>query len=212
MSNEDTQVRYNLEGLSPKQAQVVTDALELVMRIGMGQLEYLMEFIRFGGMLGPNGTPLDLDLLDKGDKIMEQLKPLLTGFPMNASKGIGNAKLPPATPIAYEIFKVVRHTLAWDRNPEGGMGVHFDDPYFLKYSSEPKVAMTKQGPQTAPPDQLPVGCFLGRPGPEHDGKWAVIQADPRGGWMVVAEAESAATAVAKAKAKLTSTASIAATF
>lgn len=31
--------------------------------------------------------------------------------------------------IAHDIHDVIRHQLAWDRNPEGGFTVDFDKPY-----------------------------------------------------------------------------------
>jgi hypothetical protein len=192
--------RYNLVGLSEKQAEVLSDAAEFLCRVGMGQLDAVMNMARFGGITGKAGEPIGFDQLDEGDRLVNQLQLVLTGYPSNASKGIGNEHTPAAAKIAFELHKALRHRLAWDRNPQGGHGVHFDDPYsLLRYSSEPEAWLTQDKPAIPLHDELPEGCFLGRQG----STWRVVVAEDREvPWLVVGEAHDPATAVAKAKAYL----------
>jgi len=43
--------------------------------------------------------------------------------------------------IAWDLQQVIRHRLAWDRNPKGGIQVSFDDP--LKSSREPLASIKR---------------------------------------------------------------------
>jgi hypothetical protein len=200
MTQLDPNTRYTLTGLTFKQSRVIADALELVMRLGLGQLEYLMDFVRFGGVTSKTGEPLPYATLDEGDALVRQLKRRLTDYDDGASKGISNVHTPADAKVAFELYKAIRHRLAWDQTPIEGRdfrGVHHSDPYLLRYTDEPKVSLVQEGPKASPLDQLPAGCFLG----ERDGRWTVAQpAD--GAWNVVGEGVDAASAVAKARATL----------
>ena len=44
--------------------------------------------------------------------------------------------------VAWDLQQVIRYRLAWDRNPEGGIQVIFDEP--LKSSQEPLACIKKQ--------------------------------------------------------------------
>ncbi|VTU42587.1 MULTISPECIES: hypothetical protein [unclassified Variovorax] len=197
MTQLDANLRYSLIGLSQKQSHVLADALELVGRLGMGQLEYLMEFVRYGGITSQKGEPLANGALLEGDKLVEQLKAVLTGYTLGGSKSIGSESTPTDAKIAFELYKAIRHRLSWVHTPEGGHGVHFTDPYLLKHTAEPKVALVPEGPAASSLDQLPPGCFVG----ERDGRWTVVQPTDST-WAVIAEARDAATAVANARIKL----------
>ena len=189
---------YALQGLSQKQAFVIAEALELVARLGTGQLHYLMEFVRFGGVTTREGQPIDIETLRAGDELVSRLKGLLTGFPDSASKGIGGETVPRDAQIAWEMRKAIRHCLAWDLNPGvRPLGVDYDDPYLLKYSKEPKVELTRQGPRASALNGLPEGCFLGL----RNGRWTVAQPG-QGAWLVLAAASTPQTAIVRAKAKL----------
>lgn len=147
MNNPDSPItRYHLVGLSESQTQVLKESLEFYTRIHLGQLEAMEELFRFRGPIENRG---DYDLSEHLDNCeqalahLQEAKRLLTGLHPHQSKGLGQSSHLEAN-IAFDLMKVVRHRLAWERSPEGGMQVCFDDPYLLNYSGEPKVAMLAQ--------------------------------------------------------------------
>src|SRR4051794_26921334 len=64
-------------------------------------------------------------------ELIHSIKLRLTGFEPNTDWGIANPNTPDRAKIAHDIQKVVRHRLAWDRNPEGDITVDFDPPDLL---------------------------------------------------------------------------------
>lgn len=64
-------------------------------------------------------------------KLKEELKELetiVTGLDKGAYHGIHSRTITDNARIAYDIEQVIRHRLAWDRQPEGGFQVDFDEP------------------------------------------------------------------------------------
>jgi len=195
---ENTGVRYSLDGLSPSQAGFISEALELATRLGLGQIDYLLEYIKYGGVTDEEGKLLPFEKIAEAGHLVSQLRRVLTGFDPGRSKGIGSPAVPAKAAAAYEIGKVIRHRLAWDRNPRGGIGVDYDDPYLLKYTDEPRVALNRADASgQAPHEQLPPGCYLG----PAKGGWSVIRHDGEE-WVQVSVAPHAAAAVAQAREKL----------
>ncbi len=112
--------------LNERQAEVVAAALDLYARIGIGQFEEIVSIYE-GAQMGL-GKTTDAGKLHAAKRFVEDAKHELTGFPANASHGIMSDKVNDTFRVAYDIGKVLRHRLAWDRSPEGGYGVHFDKP------------------------------------------------------------------------------------
>jgi hypothetical protein len=61
-------------------------------------------------------------------EILNSVKTELTGFHPNASYGVGNKEVPDRFMQAIDMYQVIRHKLAWDNNPEGGVTVDFHEP------------------------------------------------------------------------------------
>jgi hypothetical protein len=108
--------------LSVQDANAIVAALDTVSRIGIGQWTVLADAFRWGTLLSSNA--LDLDELDKS---LTVLKYQALGF-SGGSWGIFSPNVHSSAADLYRMKKALHHRLAWDRNPEGGMGVHFDDP------------------------------------------------------------------------------------
>jgi len=135
--------RYQLT-LTEIQLQVVQNALDMYFRVGMGQLREVTEHL------------IDHDLemgewckrRDLVDAIMAAAKlaarPELTG---NASHSISSDKIDDSNRIACEVHNVIRHHLAWERKPEGGFGVSWDQP--MQYSQEPMAVISQVGAESA---------------------------------------------------------------
>lgn len=136
---------YALRGLSEKQAQVLADSLELLSRLSLGQLEYIADLARFGVITHSDGTIATPELVRYAEENLLSAKFLLTGFAPSASKSVGGETVQTGN-IAWEMRKVIRHQLAWDRSPGGGHGVDFGDPHLLHYSAEPHVRLELEQP------------------------------------------------------------------
>lgn len=110
-----TERKYNLT-LTEEQAGVLTDALDLFVRIGIGQFEVVVE------------------VYDPCGETRHNIKALLlaakehAGLPRNGGPGIHNSKVPDRFRAAFDLKQVVRNRVAWDKNPKGGIQVQFDEP------------------------------------------------------------------------------------
>lgn len=189
---------YALTGLSAKQMQTVCEALDLYQRIMMGQFEELTSMARMGDI--PHQTEDDLSAripaIEQAEKHLQEAKALITGHPPNSSFGIFHDKVRVSAKIARELQAVIRHRLAWDRQPEGGIGVAFDDPYLLRATTEPKVAAERiVSSEEARVAELPEGCMLTRQGTD----WLVLRLLPDRTMRVIAQAPDLQTSLQMAK-------------
>jgi hypothetical protein len=117
--------------LNERQAQVVAAALDLYARIGIGQFEEVLQ------VYDP-GAKLDIKTrgrIGSGLRIAKEE----AGNPANGSHSIVNPVVEDQFRVAYDVRQVIRHKLALDRKPEGGMGVDFDTPH--QTGKEPLAAI-----------------------------------------------------------------------
>ena len=120
-----TEERYELS-ISEKQARVMVDALDLFSRIGIGQLREVLRHPQYERVI-----LRDNESYKYCERLLDQIKKLLTGFGPSASYGIACPEVHDDSNIAYDLLQVIRHRLAWDRNPKGGIEVYFDRPIQL---------------------------------------------------------------------------------
>lgn len=128
--------KYNLT-LNQRQAEIVAAALDLYARIGIGQFEEILTIYDAG--MGFQ-TPPNKAIAAK--RSLEDAKFEMTGFHPNASHGIPSPAVNDTFKVAFDICKVVKHRLAWDHNPNGGMGVNYDTPDALSKESLPEIKQT----------------------------------------------------------------------
>jgi hypothetical protein len=105
--------------VTESQLQAIRNACELLARVHMGQLFAVAEALA------------RYNLADRYCELregLEALQPLVHGLPANSYPGIHSPKLADEAGQAWDIHRVCRHILAWDRNPEGAWTVDFDDP------------------------------------------------------------------------------------
>lgn len=102
------------------QAHVLIRALDVFSRIGLGQFEEVLDVY---------DRPCRLDL-EQREEIRAGLKAakLAAGHPSNGSYGIHNESVRGEFRDAFDLQQVIRHRIAWDNNPKGGIQVHFDEP------------------------------------------------------------------------------------
>lgn len=121
---------YSL-GLTTVQAQLTSAALDMYTRIGLGQLENILEHPAIFAKLSAENRA-------DAEWLVHRLKYLLFGFEPNASHGITNLAVDDKARQAYDIRCVIRHRLAWDKagNPPNRdfqtmFGVDYDPPTHL---------------------------------------------------------------------------------
>jgi hypothetical protein len=164
-----TQETYHLT-VTKRQAQVIQSACELVMRLGLGQLDHVMDHILHLPKLRTPPSPRSEAATEEWYSSTKNVRDLLdavtfaaSGFAHGASYGIGNSALPPETTIAADIRDVIRHRLAYDGLQPGekpGWTVNFHTP--MGWGSEPLVSIRKAKTRTAnakdnkdPPTKMP---------------------------------------------------------
>mgnify|MGYP001565132730 CR=1 FL=1 len=109
--------RYVLE-ISERQAQLISDAVELNARLGMGQFEELTCFFWSKG-----GS------LEKARPHIDSLRLIKNGS-LNSSPGICSKSVDDDYRVLYDLHQVIRHRLAWDRDPKATVckDVRYDTP------------------------------------------------------------------------------------
>lgn len=102
------------------QARILAEALDLYMRIGIGQLTEVVRVYNYEWK-----TPIPT--VDRLVDVMNEAKRVI-GFGPGGSYGIQSREVHDVFRQAYDIRQVIRHRLAWDHTPTGGFGVDFDTP------------------------------------------------------------------------------------
>jgi hypothetical protein len=127
---------YHL-AMTDRQAQVLVNALDLYSRIGMGQLTEVAHILRMNVIGNPGGT---VEALDAVERLTREAASCWMGG-SGGYYGITSEKISDVFRVAWDLQQVIRYRLAWDRKPEGGIQVHFDDP--IKTSSEELAVIKK---------------------------------------------------------------------
>ncbi len=127
--------KYSLT-LSEHQADIVIRALDLYTRIGIGQFEEVEHVYSRTNLAADWKTA---ERIRAGLNIAKEA----AGHHPNGSYSIHNDKVDDNFRAAYDIQQVIRHRLAWDRQPEGSprYHVHFDAPQQI--SKEPLPTIEK---------------------------------------------------------------------
>ena len=137
--------------VTERQARIISNACELMARIGIGQWPEFLNYLP--GAMRLNWNDMREELLP----IMERhLKPVVGINGWNSSLGVGSEKSAPDTDEAFDLNDVIRHRLAWDRAADNGitdgttrnwdvmMAVDYDEP--MHWGKEPlaTIAEVKQ--------------------------------------------------------------------
>ena len=122
--------------ISIGQAEAITAALDVYVRLCIGQLSEVSQMVRFGIIpmatthWSHTGTKERIvapeEVCDRVDALMMQVKEVL-GYPSNGNNGIGHPDIHESGRRAYEIEKVLKKALAENRNPNPAFkGVDYD--------------------------------------------------------------------------------------
>lgn len=136
-------VTYRLT-LNAAQAHVVQRALELLARLGMGQLGEIFEPVRWGTLRRPDGSEVSAQDIHDAEAALQRFKGLVVGMPSTGYRSIGSSTVPELATCAWQASVRLRHRLAWDGEPAGAMGTLFDEPLHQQVSVLWRVS--SQGP------------------------------------------------------------------
>lgn len=112
--------------LPKKQAQRLSAALELTARLGLWQLEALSREARWALS---DDVSSHLVVVEASENELAQCKRELSGYSAHANAGVYNPRVPELFRQAFTAHQLLRHRLAWDASPEGGLGVDFGEPH-----------------------------------------------------------------------------------
>lgn len=134
LSSPKRGVRVVLD-MSDEQAVVLAAALDLFLRVGIGQLENVDEvWTSYYPASCADQVAHDLAV-----RYLMAYKAGMTGYPPNASHSICSPVVHEVFKVATDIHDVVRNARAWHRQPEGGVGVDFYSPFHHAQTPLPAV-------------------------------------------------------------------------
>lgn len=122
--------KYVLE-LSPEQARVVIDALDVYSRLGAGQMEEALVFWRFR---------TKTENIEPARQIILGVKMLITGLGNGANLGIHSKELPIEYKRAYDVQQVLRHAIAHEEKFER-VGTWHSAPRSVSGEILPKISV-----------------------------------------------------------------------
>ena len=100
-------MEYNLK-INEAQAQVLTDALEIYARLGMGQIYEILEHPDLR-------KQRDAFVIDYCRALCENLRGAIFKLPIGNYYSISNREISDTNRVAYDLVQVIRHRLVWDR-------------------------------------------------------------------------------------------------
>ena len=119
--------KYSVE-LTGEQIHILCQALESFTRLGIGQLETVLQDLGFHSfdqfqevMTTING---DLEYL----AAVQTIKKKIFDQPMNGSYSIHNERVGDNFKCSYDMWQVLRNRVAWDKNPSGGITSDYNEP------------------------------------------------------------------------------------
>lgn len=112
---------YTITNLSRDHLAVLMAALELFERVGMGQFREVLDTARPKYRLADQSETIERLMSVVRDLLMPELQ-------RSAYFSIHSKSISDNFRVAYDLLQVIRHRVAWDREPEGGIAVSFDAP------------------------------------------------------------------------------------
>lgn len=126
--------------VNQEQAHVITLALDLYTRLGLGQLTELERMVRYGVIpafsMGDDSLKVDSDQMSEIRDSCVKIKETL-GYHRDGSYGLGHHNVHPRVLKAYEVMKVLEKTCAELKDPNPDFrGVNYDG-LTVRYTSDP---------------------------------------------------------------------------
>ena len=123
------------------QAYAVKAALDLYMRMGLGQFDELAHLVRCNEFKHTT-QELTADQMDEFSALTQKLRDFM-GHEYGASFGVGNKRVSITAHRCYETYKALAQTLAMARDPSptGLKGVDYDG-LTVRYTQDPAPTAT----------------------------------------------------------------------
>lgn len=130
---------YTLKNLEVGHLDVIRRALDFYGRVGLGQFREVLRV--------PNPRTFDVTAHQQAEVLLDVVRRLTMSdlTEGNSYHGIRSEKISDDFRVAYDVQQVIRHRLAWDRNPKGDFMVDFDEPYRTS-ESVPLVRISEEKP------------------------------------------------------------------
>lgn len=141
---------YTLEGLTETHLRSIMKALDFTSRIGMGQYRELFDLVDPSFKVrGPER--------DEAEKLLLRARSLMMPRLESSSSywSIRSPEVPEHHRVGFDIQQVIRHRLAWDRNPKGDFMVDFDTPWQTAESVGLVKIRVEKPIEEEPSQQLP---------------------------------------------------------
>jgi len=129
---------YNLT-ITHKQLRIMERALDLYIRVGIGQFEALIDSLEY---LFPE-TMKHQSAYILREQYTDKLKNLIFDFHSGGSYGISNPSISDEAKIAYDMDKVIQKMIAVIEDHHNGSVWHHGD--LLHLGSEPSAKIEEQG-------------------------------------------------------------------
>ena len=126
-----------------EQARFLVEALDLYSRIGIGQFGEIAHHYEHLVKNASERAGTTIGAYDVGVQIEKALRFLMPeSFFGSCSYGISHPEVTKKAKLAFDMLQPIRYQLAWHRCPEGGVGCHFDAPFF--YTDEKPIKVLIQ--------------------------------------------------------------------
>lgn len=136
MLEHKLQIDYKLQiTITATQARLIESALDLYVRLGLGQTDKLAEFL-------DDLFPGHYELLET---IMEGIKMEVCGCPKNGSLGIANKKVKPEVKTSYDLMKCIEKGIAEAEEHAEYSIWHDGDLLHLGTEPTPEVKIVQDG-------------------------------------------------------------------
>lgn len=135
LKRDSNKIEYKITGITEIQMVALIEAIDLYIRVNIGQLEAIVNFLEHNGTYKNEDNSYVMNAID-------EIKYRIFGLSKNASYGIGNDKLDPIVNVSYDLLQVLRHRLSWSMNINGGSGISYYAP--IKTGTEPLVTCTER--------------------------------------------------------------------
>jgi len=114
--------------MTVEQARLQMYAMDLYMRILMGQFEEIEHMFTFFGEEGERfeRKPEDREKMRIHTKWLKKF--IYPQLAENASWGITGQPCPKEATIIYDMYKTMDHAISWHQNPKGGWTKNYDKP------------------------------------------------------------------------------------
>jgi len=128
------------------QARILMRAMDLYMRLLMGQFDELDHLFSF---YGDNAVKYSRDSKMRSEfehLLKEARRCIYPELADNAYYGITGGLVPPNATIIYDMYKALDHDISWYVNPKGDWTVNFDKPmHWYKKLPLPEIKVFEDG-------------------------------------------------------------------